>query len=88
MTTDLWKDIYKKVLTGYEKIFDKDLNNSPGYDHLSKIATSLMGRLKLMFIIELSFNSVISHLLDVLPFGRDCKTICDHIYQSLPLNQL
>lgn len=86
--TDLWKGIHKKVFTRDKKRVDKDLNNSPTYDHPSNVVMSLMERLEPMLTTELISRSVMFHPLDVLPSDSDSKTICDHIYLSLSLNQL
>lgn len=87
-TLDLWKIIHKKTLTRDEARIEKDFNNGSTYDYSFNIKTSLIGRLEPTLITKLTFRSIVSHFLNVLLFNSNSKTIYNHIYLSLLLNQL
>lgn len=64
------------------------MNNSPAYNNLSNIITSLIRKLKLILIIKLIFKFKIFYLLHILLFNSNSKTIYNYIYLSLLINQL
>lgn len=90
ITTDLSKEIYKKVFSGEQVKINNNVDNKNDksiYDQFFNMQTRL-AYLKLIFTINIVFNFISIHLLDILSFNNYSKTICKDIYLLLILNRL
>lgn len=85
--TNIWKNIYKVVLTE-KQIEDNKLDNFSNLGHSSNISTSLPGQLISTISVGLILNLINFHSLDILLPNNNTKLVCDQIQLLLPLNQL
>lgn len=86
ITTDIWKDIYKRAFMKKQAGEDNKLNNHPNFAYSYNASTELLEQL--IPIISTSFISeaIISHFLNILALNSNFIIVCDYIYLLLLLN--